>query len=272
MSETTTQHPERRAGQRWRHEWDKLEFVLSKPLGLSTTGKEQWESTAGRIWYFGKGELTSLTLLSDVPAAAPLAAVCKAPEWCDFDDAPDSKDPRIQVYVKAKDGNYGVRRGHRIYCSETCAPPLAAQPAETKRPEVLATVGGKCPLCGTAVPFDHIHVCGGSLRKPAPQPAPACAYGCSDTQANTACPTHGKPAPAKPACERGANLHGGPVLLRCTGKGLFRKLCEHCYLAIEPLQKGPCGDVLHESDVPERIERPKLSHSYGVECPALENA
>jgi hypothetical protein len=43
-------------------------------------------------------------------------------------------------------------------------------------------------------------------------------------------------------------------------------------LAIEPVQKGPCGDVLHESDVPERLERPKLAHSFGVECPALEDA
>jgi hypothetical protein len=263
MSETTTQHPERRAGQRWRHEWDKLEFVLSKPLGLSTTGKEQWESTAGRIWYFGKGKLTSLTLLSDVPAAAPLAAVCKAPEWCDFDDAPDSKDPRIQVYVKAKDGNYGVRRGHRIYCSETCAPPLAAQPAETKRPEVLATVGGKCPLCGTAVPFDHIHVCGGSLRKPAPQPAPACAHGCSDTQANTACPTHGKPAPAEDDFWFTDNegKKRGPF-----STGLEADSAGVDYRNWMSAQTGT------PYTGPERLGRPKLAHSYGVEDDCLPEA
>jgi hypothetical protein len=193
----------------------------------------------------------SIDLISriDVPAAAPPAADrCKAPEGY----APCAK----------KCGRWKHRTNN--YCW-TCAtveykyvpapalvaetpdwtPPLAAQPAETAHDECCE------PGCSTSCP----------ARKPAPQPAPACAHGCSDTQANTACPTHGKPAPAKPACERGANLHGGPVLLRCTGKGLFRKLCEHCYLAIEPLQKGPVGDVLHESDVPERLGRPKLAHS-----------
>jgi hypothetical protein len=176
-------------------------------------------------------------------------------------------DKRDQAFFNSDAAGFVVD-GH-IYCSKDGAhvtPPLAAQPAETKpcNGRCMTSVGTMdrpawkvCAPCGEKIKaqIEAANV------KPAPQPAPACAYGCSDTQANTACPTHGKPAPAKPACERGANLHGGPVLLRCTGKGLFRKLCEHCYLAIEPLQKGPCGDVLHESDVPERLERPKLAHS-----------
>jgi hypothetical protein len=253
MSETTTQHPERRAGQRWRHEWDKLEFVLSKPLGLSTTGKEQWESTAGRIWYFGKGELTSLTLLSDVPAAAPLAAVCKAPEWCDFDDAPDSKDPRIQVYVKAKDGNYGVRRGHRIYCSETCAPPLAAQPAETAHGECCepgCSVG--CPA--QSAPVSYFLPCG--YRISAPSPAAAadaksghvanCAKGCNPMLT----PTQIAPQPA-------------PAKLPCPG--CRKAICIGEYLSCREValhHREPLGTMtLTESDVPERLERPKLAHS-----------
>jgi hypothetical protein len=261
MSETKA-HPERRAGQTWR---------LTKPDGMSKDyilshryGSTRWACVGfgecgleDACWWDGRYEMT---LIQDVPAAVPLAADrTKCEAWCGtvlaFDvDRMTHTDP-------SRPFNRGPEQR---WCSYACMlakhPPLAAQPAETARIEghrklCRANRGGDC-----------------NCTQPAPQPAPACAHGCSDVQANTACPTHGKPVTAKPVCERGANLHGGPVLLRCTGKGLFRKLCEHCYLAIEPLQKGPCGDVLHESDVPERLERPKLAHSFGVECPALEDA
>jgi hypothetical protein len=243
---------ERRTGQTWRHlEGDgQTDFVLMERLP-DAYDMETWMSTAGRRWFFGDTELRSLVLIQDVPAAAPLAADragCKA--WCGHSRS-------AYLNGAGRGGWFVPDQGHLLdrqtWCSQSCRdarlPPLAAQPAETLE-------GKLCKRCRSN-PCN----CYTDKAKPAPQPAPACAYGCSDTQANTACPTHGKPAPAKPACERGANLHGGPVLLRCTGKGLFRKLCEHCYLAIEPLQKGPCGDVLHESDVPERLERPKLAHS-----------
>lgn len=38
--------------------------------------------------------------------------------------------------------------------------------------QIKATVGGKCPLCGIAVPNGHIHACFGSKRKSASTPYP----------------------------------------------------------------------------------------------------
>jgi hypothetical protein len=250
-------HPERRAvevGQR-RRAHSKVYTVYA------IEGRKAIVCQAGEVdsvdGYVHKGDshccyesvsvLADCELLPDVPAAAPLAADTpnKAlPKWTmtALDPGSQRMADQLQKYINEI---YQYAQPSYFIPANTWTPPLAAQPAETAHDECCE------PGCSTSCP----------ARKPAPQPAPACAHGCSDTQANTACPTHGKPAPAKPACERGANLHGGPVLLRCTGKGLFRKLCEHCYLAIEPLQKGPVGDVLHESDVPERLGRPKLAHS-----------
>jgi hypothetical protein len=93
-------------------------------------------------------------------------------------------------------------------------------------------------------------------------------------QANTACPTHGKPEPAEAVCVIAGGLHGGEVLKR-TWKGPITVrtdfVCEGCYLNMEN-----AGKWLHSTGTPytgpERLERPKLAHSYGVECPALEDA
>jgi hypothetical protein len=215
-----------------------------------------------------------MTLLSDVPAAAPLAADragCKAPTWCDFDDAPDSKDPRIQVYIKAEDGNYGVRRGHRIYCSGTCAPPLAAQPAETKPIEECGyPIGSDKAPCVYSKGHGGRHWPAGPngerASKPAPQPAPACAHGCGDVQVNTACPTHGKPAPAKPVrcigiAASSAHECRGPSLVRMVG-AIRGVMCERWMMTLET----KASDWTPNSGLtpytgPERLERARLAHS-----------
>lgn len=53
------------------------------------------------------------------------------------------------------------RRNDIVYCSPTCRevapkPPIAAP---SHKIDVKATVDGKCPLCGVAVPSTHIHLC-----------------------------------------------------------------------------------------------------------------
>lgn len=89
----------------------------------------------------------------------------------------------------------------------------------------------------------------------APQPAPA---------ETTKCLFFGK-----------GKLHGGEIHMRYW-RNMHRDVCSttvcdyHYLTEIEP--KGGGSDVLHNDEIPERIERPKLAHSMGVEDPTLEDA
>jgi hypothetical protein len=208
------------------------------------------------------------------PAAAPLAAVCKAPEWCgvnlyERDDRTEEDRRKTRAFLDPANESYGFTARHedKIRCSEPCVPPLAAQPAETKPMT--------CGVCDAVT--DEPYHCGEEV-KPAPQPATACAHGCSDTQANTACPTHGKPVPAKgrpkhTCINSSLGKCDGAILLRWL-KGWSPAICDAHYLMTEA---GVAENMQVESTGtpytgPERLERPKLAHSYGVECPALEDA
>jgi hypothetical protein len=146
------------------------------------------------------------TLLSDVPAAAPLAAVCKAPEWCgvnlyERDDRTEEDRRKTRAFLDPANESYGFTARHedKIRCSEPCVPPLAAQPAETSTGicHNLTGVPGQhtacfskggckyqptsprapdewCKACGCGndgLGYAHLESC--SKAKPAPQPAPA---------------------------------------------------------------------------------------------------
>jgi hypothetical protein len=107
--------------------------------------------------------------------------------------------------------------------------------------------------------------------KPAPQPAPTCAYGCSDVQANTACPAHGKPEPAKPNesfCDVKYGTHpcSGVETLRwmhgVTSKPLW--CCETCLLDREAVLGAMTKASGTPCTGPERLDRPKLTHVAGM--------
>jgi hypothetical protein len=193
-----------------------------------------------------------MTLLSDAPAAAPLAADRTKCRWyCGMTMNAIYEDDR-QVILGEKFHAYDPRtNADQRWCSAACRdarlPPLAAQPAETAHDECCE------PGCSTSCP----------ARKPAPQPAPACAHGCSDVQANTACPTHGKPVTAKDDFWFTDNegKKSGPF-----STGLEADSAGVDYRNWMAAQSGT------PYTGPERLERPKLAHSYGVEDPALENA
>lgn len=63
------------------------------------------------------------------------------------------------VGIQALDGP-GDELDRHVWCSDHCRdarlPPIAAPQSKI---EVKATVDGKCPLCGVAVPSTHIHLC-----------------------------------------------------------------------------------------------------------------
>jgi hypothetical protein len=192
--------------------------------------------------------------MADVPAAAPPAAVCKAPEWCGKKygayGVPFRRSCGFPMYfAHGADFKVNVKDDEQTWCSIACrdsAPPLAAQPAE----ECGYPVGSDKAPCVYSRGHGGRHWPSGPngerASKPAPQPAPACAYGCSDVQANAACPTHGKPVTADcPGCRKAI----------CIGEYLScREVAIHHR---EPLGK----TTLTESKLPERLERHKLAHS-----------
>jgi hypothetical protein len=137
----------------------------------------------------------------------------------------------------------------RTWCSPACRdarlPPLAAQPAEEN--PFIAT------CCGAVGLEAHRPHC--KLTKPAEQPKPA---------AKAECLFFGK-----------SKLHGGEIHFRhwknMHGIVMGTTVCDYHYLhEIEP--KGGGSDVLHNDKVPERLPRPWLAHSMGIEDPTLPEA
>jgi hypothetical protein len=249
----------------------------SHEVTLTARDYDSWDAVKndrdGGIWRIDDWMWTGsidhawvMTLISDVPAAAPLAAdrtKCKA--FC-------GHPAESAVYLDAEEAIHsgtaftidGPGWTHKLpaWCSQRCRnsrlPPLAAQPAETKL---------RCPGCQT--PTARLGgFCSRSCEKsqPAPQPAPACAYGCSDTQANTARPAHGKPAPAKAVrcigiAASSAHECRGPSLVRMVG-AIRGVMCERWMMTLET----KASDWTPNSGLtpytgPERLERARLAHS-----------
>jgi hypothetical protein len=188
---------------------------------------------------------------ADAPAtpqpSAPVVA-CKAPDWCGIPETgPDVRSKAF--YAHCADGGAYVTDGTNIYCSRDCQfpklPPLAAKPAEAKRRCPGEIKGGK--RC--ALDYAHAEPC-----KPAEQPKPA----------KVECLFFGK-----------SKLHGGEIHFRhwknMHGIVMGTTVCDYHYLhEIEP--KGGGSDVLHNDKVPERIVKPQMAHSMGIEDPTLPEA
>jgi hypothetical protein len=177
---------------------------------------------------------------------------CKAPEWCGHHI--DDGDEKQQAWMK--DDRYPPGAAFRSedgmyrYCSPSCYdakhPPLAAQPAEAKR-ERLHAPHYYCADCG----YDH----------PAEQPKPAAKdHDFSD-----------------PYCAR---RYEGAVVRLCVACGAFDKdgmRSPGCEL-IDGWRKdfeGWVGETAQTGTPytgPERIVKPPMAHSMGIEDPTLPEA
>jgi hypothetical protein len=87
-----------------------------------------------------------------------------------------------------------------------------------------------------------------------------------------------KPAPSEkePVCLffGKSKLHVGAVLKRYW-RNMHKDVCSTFVCDLHYLENEPSGggsDILHNDSVAERLPRPRLAHSMGVEDPALENA
>jgi hypothetical protein len=251
---TTTRHPERRAGQRWRAEFHtdrdwQCDYTLTKRneddnmwFATSDSGIENCNLLDG-MWTDDHGFFT-MTLLSDVPAAAPLAADRTKCRWyCGMTMNAIYEDDR-QVILGEKFHAYDPRtNADQRWCSPACRdarlPPLAAQPAETKRLgcEYSQVCGDGSYLCGHHRRTDE-------ASQPAPQPAPAKPeQRCMWKHATTPC--------AGPFAERYVGM---------AGKRESHGWCEGHYLEYErQAYARPASGTPYTG--PERLERPRLAHS-----------
>jgi hypothetical protein len=205
---------------------------------------------------------------ADAPAApqpsAPVVA-CKAPEWCGYMIGDDEKRA---AYLGGGDNLIGVLstdERHR-YCSVACRdaklPPLAAQPAEVKP---SATGKPLCPTCGR-LESQHTnplaHKFGEPKKaKPAEQPKPAAkAHDFSD-----------------PYCAR---RYEGAVVRLCVDCGTFETTPVRECGTVGPMWRvdferwvgKKAAGILRDPAIPERIAKPQMAHSMGVEDPTLEDA
>ena len=238
---TTTQHPERRAvevGDRFMCVAPSDESGSLAVIGRgSDYARVQWDKSGicGIVYdsHLLGGEAFKRI---DAPAAAPLAAVCKAPEWCGYRDG-DRSDPRRALYLRDQTIASGhLRTDGRRYCSPHCpGAPLAAQPAETE-----PCVHGHryhCADCDIARAI--------VASKPAPQPAPA-------------------KGPVFLDCQ-GCHVRDVSVVARVTRLGRAG-LCVSCAHSEE---ERVCALMAFERSGtpytgPARLERPKLAHVAGM--------
>ncbi len=273
---TTTQHPERRAvevGERWLWAGNGKAYTINR--SETREGELVWWCNAPgendgyfRDSVFACGELTLL----DVPAAAPLAAVCKAPEGYKL--------------CARNDGKCG-RWGTRAYCWQCFAemepkaaaslmfrdgpknepdwtPPLAAQPAETK-----PTLSGidrqvlrKCIGCGAGEAEEHRPTCivenekytrARESAKPTPQPAPAKPHDFSD-------PYCVARRDVRACVNCGLSQTGFSAI---NGKPCFPEPGWHAAWEAALSADSDTG-ILCDPVIPERLERPKLAHIAGM--------
>jgi hypothetical protein len=103
------------------------------------------------------------------PSAKADRSACKA--WCGLTAR------EVVSHAKARAGAFWYAGDNTSasaprWCSPACRdakyPPLGATTEAKRVPvDIKTTINRKCPLCGTEVPSNHIHVCGGSRRKSA---------------------------------------------------------------------------------------------------------
>lgn len=259
------------SGQSWEYRSDsfRCQSILTKLVGDTWWGIEGdgRERPFAPIGSFGE---PMFSLLSDAPAAAPLAADrtgCKA--WCGrTDQRPGYGDnlgggrewqPDFRYWDVADGDIPAALVGKPMWCTGDCRdarlPPIAAQPAETKLPchhckaIVEASADAVMVMCAECVTAGHSF----GKNKPAPQPAPAKPHDFSD-----------------PYCARRFN---GNVVRLCVSCGAFDKddlrevACRvipewrERYEANGPWRRDQAGTPYTG---PERLERPKLAHVAGM--------
>jgi hypothetical protein len=236
-----TKHPERRAGQVYKDRFG-FQYVLTGEQDGRWMSRIVGMSVACPIEAM---HWENLALVADAPAtpqpSAPVVdrAACEA--WCGM--VYGTQTVPLSAFLNPDDPIGKWKRGG--YCSKQCAdnrhPPLAAQPAEAKACyRCLVGYGQHTPPCVRA--------------QPAEQPKPA----------------------AKVECRVRFSVSGcfGEVLDRVLTKaGVAVPCCETCMVA----QDGQFArSKIHTTGKPytgpERLPRPRLAHSMGIEDPTLPEA
>jgi hypothetical protein len=195
---------------------------------------------------------------ADAPAipqpSAPVVA-CKAPTWCGMSDDFSVNEKttegmaRSEAYHADESGNYGIVRENTVYCSDACAPPLAAQPAEAK---------GAVFKCGCGVDEGKAHRgdCPRLKAKPAEQP--------KSEKGQPRCGNNGCKTPLQNVAQRWCSFtDGSPAVLEWS--------CEPCHLKDEAefaelmmfATTGISG-ILRDPAIPERIVKPPMAHIAGM--------
>jgi hypothetical protein len=187
---------------------------------------------------------------SDAPAAPQPSAPVVDRAGCHPDCGQDG--PSYEASPHSSFSALGYERvisNNIHYCSKACAvakyPPLAAQPAEAKRRCPGEIKGGK--RC--ALDYAHAEPCG-----PAEQP---------------------KPAAKGPVCSVKLYPHNdaAPVIMRTWSKRLGpTPTCEPCFLSLEETAFKATVGTGKPYTGPERLPRPRLAHSMGIEDPTLPEA
>jgi hypothetical protein len=151
-------------------------------------------------------------------------------------------------FAHGADFKVNVKDDEQTWCSIACrdsVPPLAAQPAETNLCGALGCVTDietACLKCGYESCWKHVE---GHACQPAPQPAPAKLDVCGGCRCSKA------------------------DVIECRFNERDRRWCGGCRekaLKWSAMQSGT------PYTGPERLERPKLAHSYGVEDDCLPEA
>jgi hypothetical protein len=149
-------------------------------------------------------------------------------------------------------------------------PPIAATAPKI---EVKATVDGKCPLCGVAIPSTHIHLCSHAAPEPAKQSA-CVAHGlrecapCVESGVWALAPAQEAPK-AAPVCTNGRDCKtpSAPVLERVL-RDEMQPMCDRCYLEVERnLERLMMFESTGKPYAgPERLPRPQLAADWVEDC------
>jgi hypothetical protein len=190
---------------------------------------------------------------SDAPAAPQPSAPVVDRAGCHPDCGQDG--PSYEASPHSSFSALGYKRvisNNIHYCSKACAvakyPPLAAQPAEARK-----------HISNCSMDTDHKGACRGS-DEPAEKCQPA---------------EQPKSAAKGPVCSVKLYPHNdaAPVIMRTWSKRLGpTPTCEPCFLSLEETAFKATVGTGKPYTGPERLPRPRLAHSMGIEDPTLPEA
>lgn len=246
MSET--KHPERRVGQTWRYLNDggsaftlgERAFQAAADAATVHASHETIAAVAHPAWSLRRKDPKTA---SEYYEAETVCSKCRAAACvCDALTPPAPEAPKAETVA------YLLKCGFRVT-------------GDSKAQADSARVGheANCIDCNPMLQPTQYR----EPHPPAPQPAPAKPHDFSD-----------------PYCARRRAM--GTVARLCITCGAAQDIVEartdidcrpnHGWREVSEMALCDSDGILRDGKVPERIERPKLAHSYGVECPALEDA